>query len=110
MLSVAIETIVILGIPACVFAYWLIALGRNLAGVAGMKVAAVVAVLVAAVPLFWAVKEYWLLWTAGISLRPQYGDQYLDYALLVAFICLPMMVIASLRWFWRRQLPNTFKS
>jgi hypothetical protein len=106
MLLVVIEIIVILGIPACVFAYWLIALGRKVAGAAGMKVAATVAVLVAAVPLFWAVKQYWLLWTAGVSLRPQYGEQYLGYALLAAFICLPMVVIAFLR-FWRRQLPKT---
>jgi hypothetical protein len=107
LIWLVILTIVGLGIPASALAYWLVALGREVAGAAGMKVAAVVAVLIAAVPLFWAAKHYWLLWMAGISLRPQYGDHYLSLALTAAFLCLPMVVSFSLRWPWRRQLPTT---
>jgi hypothetical protein len=109
LIWLVVLTIVGLGIPASVLAHWLVALGRKVAGTAGMKVAAVVAVLIAAVPLFWAAKHYWLLWMAGISLRPQYGDHYLGLALTAAFICLPMVVVISLRRFWRGQLPTTQK-
>jgi Na+-translocating ferredoxin:NAD+ oxidoreductase RnfA subunit len=102
LLLFVIVTTVVLAVPATVFACWLVGLGRKVAGAVGMRVAAFFAVLVAAVPLTWAASEYWRLWMAGISLHPQYGDQYLGYALLVAFVCVPILVIASLRWFCGR--------
>ena len=106
LLIIVIVTTLIIGLPASILAYWLLVLGRRIAGAEGMKVATVVAVVIAAVPLFWALMQYWQILIAGISLRPQFGDQYLGFALSVAFICVPIVVAGQLRWLWKRHLPT----
>lgn len=103
---IVIMTIVIVGTPVSIIAYLLLSLGRRIAGNTGMKAATVVLVLIAAIPLFWAIKQYWRLWMAGISLRPQYGDHYLGYAISAGFLCVPILVVALLRRRWRRHLPT----
>ncbi len=105
LLIIVIVTTVLVGLAASIIAYWLLVLGRRIAWAEGMKVATVVAVVIAVVPLFWALMQYWQILIAGVSLRPQYGDQYLGYALSVAFIFVPIVVASQLRWLWKRHLP-----
>ena len=106
LLIIVIVTTVIICLPTSIVAYLLLELGRRISGVEGMKVASAVAVVIAAVPLLWATMQYWRSWIAGISLLPQYGDQYLGYALSVAFICVPIVVAGLLRWLWKKHPPT----
>jgi hypothetical protein len=104
---IVIVTAAIIGVPASIIAYLLLVFGRLIAGITGMKVGVLVAVSIAAIPLFWAMMQYWRIWMAGISLRPQYGDQVLSYVFLVGFILAPMVVVAFSCWLWKKHLPPT---
>ena len=59
LLNIVIITTVIICLPISIIAYLLWVLGRRIYGVEGMKVAGVVAVVIAAIPLFWAMIQYW---------------------------------------------------
>jgi len=106
LIMIVVVTTVIICLPTGIIAYLLFVFGRCISGAEGMKVASVVAVVIATVPLLWAMMQYWRSWIAGISLLPQYGDQYLGYALSVAFICVPIVVAGLLRWLWKKHPPT----